>query len=56
MAAQKRKKIFGKIFFIFESLLLPPNPSNQAKPSTLLILPVQMEDYHKIWKQEALGD
>ena len=53
MTAQKHKTNF---FCIFEFLLLPPNPSNQAKLSTLLILPDQIEDYHKIWKQEALGN
>ena len=50
MAAQKQEtKFSAEMFGIFECLL----PQN---PSTFLILQDQMEDYHKIQKQEALGN
>ena len=54
MTAQNRKKKFGQKFFAFLNVYYPK--PIQSKLSILLILQDQMEDYHKIQKQEALGN
>ena len=48
----QKEKLLAGVFCMFECLL----PQNQSKLSTLLILQDQIEGYHKMQKQEVLGN